>query len=422
MRLGGLLEDYQKEVQKFKEEHQPKPYWQPGPNIINQPPPPPPPPPKTPTSSGGGSEGPIGPKAPEGSSGMPAISVATGAPPPPPPPPFVPSPSAATGFPTSPPEEYPPVPPYPPPTGGTPVATPGAGTEYSDTFTACRSCGGGPPQMISRFDLRQQGIDPNTCQTVSADQCAPKPPPPVASVDRYIQEPKEPQPEPTACFECSKGAYVMLPVKQGKGAGCPPADPSKCMPKVATGGLTTATPTTTSTPGGSGGGGGPTKPTPVQTPSGRRPVATLPGGLISEGGGVTGTGGLTFGGETGGAIAAGLLGQVSLRAIRIFPVMVGSRMGSPYPVANLGPNMGHRFPLNGQFEAIPVLGIGEFGSRPAPLGAGPGPEPMNCVPMNDGTKRCAPNPEVTPLETSASIFSIVGVLAAMGAAVYLVLR
>lgn len=101
------------------------------------------------------------------------------------------------------------------------------------------------------------------------------------------------------------------------------------------------------------------------------------------------------------------------------------QMGNAYPIANLfGDSVGHRLPpVAGIVRRgiAPLLGAGEVGLRPVPSGIGPGPEPKR--PDGIGQGFVLPSSaSAKPLDTSTSMWSVLGIAGAVGVAVYLALR
>jgi hypothetical protein len=129
----------------------------------------------------------------------------------------------------------------------------------------------------------------------------------------------------------------------------------------------------------------------------------MPGGLANIPGGLTASGGS----------AAGLMPAPSMTDIS-----AASLLGQVRLV------MGHRFPLlagHSRLGMIPLVGIRKTGFRPMPLGIGPGPESKR----PDGIGQGFVLPSSTsakPLDTSTSMWSVLGIAGAVGVAVYLVLR
>jgi hypothetical protein len=134
-----------------------------------------------------------------------------------------------------------------------------------------------------------------------------------------------------------------------------------------------------------------------------RGSVSMPGGMANVPGGMTASGGA----------AAGLMPPPGLTDIS-----AGSLLGQVRLV------MGHRFPLlagPNRLGMIPLVGIGKPGSRPMPSGIGLGPEPKR--PDRVGQGFVLPSKaDAKPLDTSVSMWSVLGVAGAVGVAVYLVLR
>lgn len=328
-RMGGMLEDYQNEINAFKEKFQPPAYSQPGPNIIHEPPP---------SGASGTTYGPVRefPKPPEPWNPKPSGGPITAKPvasepdpnliqvivPPRPPEPAPPTyPGVVTGYPTRPPEGPPP--PYKPgplPTQSGPVATPGAGTDRFSTIPVCRSCGlNSGFQMISDLDLKNQGINPSSCRSYPDSYCNPEPPfegeptelpptyEPVPSVDRAMQY-REPPPKPVPSVDIRRVPVASTdtlrpPVATGVSPGTPTG---QTMP-------TTQTPATTGmVPTGYGSSGQPPGVASVHCPEGQfdpgtgicRGSVNMPGGIANIPGGLTASGGAAQGLTSG--LPAGL--------------------------------------------------------------------------------------------------------------------